>query len=376
MALTKFEHHPIYDRRFVGRQAELGWLRERTLGQISFPRPIFVSGVGGIGKTALVEHFLASSRIASQPFWVRLHGQSEGGDELDRFVEELYLDIPKMPFFLVVDEADALSEERLRHVISRIYNIKATRGVIFIGRSITEIERGDCLHLNSLPTAESRELLAMLADGLTAAQLDLAADHVAAGHPLAISLLSAMLRNIGPDAYGEFLAGRVYEFSNGIALPKSDIITSVQPALVSATDRLVDALKQQPKSVYDLEPRQFEELLAHLLNDMGWEVELTPASNDGGKDILAYLNTTVGKMLCLVEAKRYRADRKVGVDLVRSLYGTLCDHKASSAMLVTTSSFTSGAREFQKRNQYQLALRDYGDVVQWIQDYGRSRNGT
>lgn len=117
-------------------------------------------------------------------------------------------------------------------------------------------------------------------------------------------------------------------------------------------------------------PRDFEKLLAELLKDMGWEVELTKQTRDGGSDILAYLNTDIGRLLCLVEAKHYREDRKVGVDLVRTLYGTLFDAQANSAMLVTSSSFTADAKEFQQKHKYQLTLRDYSDIVNWIMKYG------
>jgi restriction system protein len=109
--------------------------------------------------------------------------------------------------------------------------------------------------------------------------------------------------------------------------------------------------------------------VAELLTDLGYDVELTPATRDGGKDILAYMTTPHGKLLCLVEAKKYRRDRPVGVELVRQLYGTLADADASSAMLVTTSSFSPGAKAFQQRHQYKLTLRDYGNVVQWIEGY-------
>ena len=82
------------------------------------------------------------------------------------------------------------------------------------------------------------------------------------------------------------------------------------------------------------------------------------------------MSTPHGQVLCLVEAKRYRQDRPVGVELVRQLYGTLIDADASSAMLVATSSFTSGAKAFQQKHQYKIALRDYSNIVQWIQGYG------
>jgi restriction system protein len=96
------------------------------------------------------------------------------------------------------------------------------------------------------------------------------------------------------------------------------------------------------------------------------EVELTPATRDGGKDILAYMDTPVGKLLSLVETKQHNKNRPVGVSLVRSLYGTVVDHQASSGMLVTTSRFAKPAKQFQEKHRYQLELKDYGDVVNWL----------
>lgn len=369
--MNEFEHHPIHDPGFFGRKKELDWLRDRIVRRHGSGSPIFITGVGGIGKTALVKHFLASSRISSVPFWVNLNTTSASNDDLDRFIEELYSDIPRNPFVAVLDGAEFLSENQIRHVVGRIYNIKATRGLIFIARKAPTVERAEYLNLTNLPDDEASELItSLMENGLDSAQVRQALN-ISAGHPLALSLLSSLLKSGDHSSIDDLLSGRVYEFSTGIALPQPEIITAVKPRIISATDHMVAKLRKQPRSIYNLEPRQFEELLAHLLTDMGWEVELTKATGDGGKDILAYLDTEVGKMLCLVEAKRYREDRKVGVDLVRSLYGTLYDHRASSAMLVTTSSFTAGAKEFQQRYEYQLALRDYGDIVQWIQNYKR-----
>lgn len=164
--------------------------------------------------------------------------------------------------------------------------------------------------------------------------------------------------------------GRLYDLSKTIALPSSKLVEAVRPSIITGSAELIRQLQRQPRSIYDLPPRAFEELLADILNDLGWEVHLTQTTRDGGKDILAYMNTELGRLLCLVEAKRYSEHRKVGVDVVRTLYGTLCDHKANSGVLVTTSSFSKDAREFRQRHKYQLALRDYADVTRWIQNFG------
>lgn len=112
-------------------------------------------------------------------------------------------------------------------------------------------------------------------------------------------------------------------------------------------------------------------LIAELLEDLGYRVEITPATRDGGKDLLAYLETKLGTYLCLVEAKRYGRHNTVGVDLVRSLYGTVSDAQANKGMLITTSTFTKDARKFQRRHPYLLELKDYSDLEQWIRNYGK-----
>jgi restriction endonuclease Mrr len=56
--------------------------------------------------------------------------------------------------------------------------------------------------------------------------------------------------------------------------------------------------------------------------------------------------------------------------MVRTLYGTLADYQATSAMLVTTSTYSRDARAMQEKHKYQLSLRDYTDVASWIQKYG------
>lgn len=104
-------------------------------------------------------------------------------------------------------------------------------------------------------------------------------------------------------------------------------------------------------------------------------IELTPQSKDGGKDIIAALKTELGRFLCLIETKHYHPGRPVQVGLVKQLYGTFIDQGANSAMLVTSSTFTRGAREFQSKHEYHLSLREYWDVVDWIQNYKSQQKG-
>lgn len=163
-----------------------------------------------------------------------------------------------------------------------------------------------------------------------------------------------------------------YDVTRAVEVSAVELPRLALPRIEIANVGLAVALQRYPDALYGLSSRQFETLVAEILVDKGFDVHLTPATRDGGFDIFAYQRTDIGTLLYLVETKRYRADRKVGIDLVRNLYGTFASCGASHAILATTSTFTRDARELQCKHPYQLSLRDYTDIVKWIREFGRS----
>jgi HJR/Mrr/RecB family endonuclease len=147
-------------------------------------------------------------------------------------------------------------------------------------------------------------------------------------------------------------------------------LTIPQGVLIALNDvsrELLRKLAATPQIIHDLSPRRFEEVIAMLLEKDGFEVQLTPPSKDGGRDILAFLDLPVGRILTLVECKKWSPGRKVSVEPVRQLYGVLAMERASNAMLATTSTFTKDARLFVDAVKYQLSLKDYADITHWLQ---------
>lgn len=141
--------------------------------------------------------------------------------------------------------------------------------------------------------------------------------------------------------------------------------------LVEINDELIALLKQEPHLMYELAPRKFEILIAHLLADMGYDVELTPETRDGGRDILAVFRLPAGEVLTIVECKKYREDRKVGVDIVeRFLFAIDRRDNASCGLIATTSSFTLDARDMESEYKWRLGLRDFDAIRNWLADYG------
>ncbi len=86
----------------------------------------------------------------------------------------------------------------------------------------------------------------------------------------------------------------------------------------------------------------FERLVGELLSAMGWDIEVTRASNDGGVDLRGTLvvGDTV-RIRMAVQAKRWKAN--VQAPIVQQVRGSLGAHE--QGLIVTTSDFSRGARE-------------------------------
>jgi len=145
--------------------------------------------------------------------------------------------------------------------------------------------------------------------------------------------------------------------------------TKVEKKLVLVThelqDDLIDLVRDEPNMLFHISSREFEMLVNGLLQKSGYSTTLTHPIRDGGKDVIVATSGILGNFLILVECKQYAPSNPVGVNLVRELYGVVESENATAGMLVTTSSFTKGARELQKKREYRLSLKDYIDLIEW-----------
>lgn len=368
--LSEHEQGGLEKAVFFDREQERKWLLERVRRR---GPPIIITGVGGVGKTALLHQVLGSLPTRQSPLiWTVRSAPGEAMAEIVVRVEELVREHRLRPI-VAIDEADVLSGQDLNVIVQKLMNWKIVKRVIIASRFQPDLAGAEALHLRPFSRADAETMLRRVLGGNVSPELlDLAGEF--GGLPLALSLFAGFARGRSPHELANLLRGEIYKLDQQIIIPERRLITNLKPQIIFANQMLVERLRRRPEAVYDLPPRRFEELIAELLTDMGYEVELTPQTRDGGKDILAYMNTPAGRLLCLVEAKKYRRDRRVGVELVRQLYGTLVDADANSAMLVTTSAFSPDARGFQQRHQYKLSLRDYGHLVEWINGYGKQQH--
>jgi restriction system protein len=134
-------------------------------------------------------------------------------------------------------------------------------------------------------------------------------------------------------------------------------------------EELIRYLALHPEKMRDLPSRKFEELVAELFKDKGYDVELTPKTKDGGFDIRAFNRSDTGRLLTLVECKRYSEQNKVEVAIVRALHGVVQSEKASCGIIATTSTFTRGAKAFREKHEYQMHLADFSILENWLRSF-------
>lgn len=139
--------------------------------------------------------------------------------------------------------------------------------------------------------------------------------------------------------------------------------------VMTIDDHIKAYFRKHPEKLYDLSPRKFEELVASIIKDMGFEVELTQATRDGGRDIIAYIRTEIASYLTHIECKRYAPDNKVGVDIIRSVTGVHHMRNANKSIIVTTGFFTKDAREEAKLVKHSIELKDYDDLKIMLSKY-------
>ncbi|MEG2217812.1 MAG: restriction endonuclease [Clostridia bacterium] len=106
---------------------------------------------------------------------------------------------------------------------------------------------------------------------------------------------------------------------------------------------LYEQILNNPQSVYDIEPWEFEELVADVFRKNGFHAEVTQKTRDGGKDIVATFDMGGVLYRTYFECKQQSISRPVGVDIVRNLYAVMERDRVDKGVIVTTSRFTRDA---------------------------------
>ena len=143
---------------------------------------------------------------------------------------------------------------------------------------------------------------------------------------------------------------------------QSKIITT-SPAVAILLD-----LQKNKISLEDIKWREFEEIVAELLEDAGYKVLLKGGSKDGGADVIAELDDKFfGKITSVWQAKRSK--NRIALSCVKELADTRHQFNVNKGVIVTTSYLTRGALERIEKDHLFLHKCERPKLLEWISNY-------
>lgn len=114
-------------------------------------------------------------------------------------------------------------------------------------------------------------------------------------------------------------------------------------AIAVIRSRWIDDFTNRKEALFRLGPRDLEELVAAVYEALGYNVELTRPSRDGGRDVVGVRETLGQREVIEIECKSHTSP--VGVEYVRALRGVIECNRTNRGVLVTIGRFTRGARK-------------------------------
>jgi restriction system protein len=361
--------------RYIAREEELRQILNWWSGR---PRqPLLVTGPGGIGKSTLIRAVVAE--VAVQGGAVAFGAQNAADCNTAVIAEH-----PRGQLFVMdgVDEdvpTSAAAVRRIQESAPKTMILAAARSLdasqrvaVFGDRSIASIqlERLGDSHLEWLIAEEMPQL--SLPEQRRIAELS-------DGSPLAIALMARLIEqeDVGsvlarlPAGHDGRYSGQLGPEFSGLRVdapldaPRPDGEVDIRVRAVN--QGLIDALATRPELMHELRPRQFEELMAELYVRQGFEVELTPETRDGGVDLYVIRHESFGPVVTLVDAKRHTGKNRVGVGVVRQLYGIVEAKNANAGVIATTSFFSRDAQRFTEEVGLRMRLQNFLDVQKMLQ---------
>ena len=182
----------------------------------------------------------------------------------------------------------------------------------------------------------------------------------------AVSALHSLLRFETESPNCAAMAAYLLEVFSHASTAESSLVMLPSPPIVVMRQwcDILQDLKTGSLNLHSLPWREFEDLIAHVLEAHGWEITPMGYTKDGGVDIVAVRRLAPGiRFSMMVQCKRNSAKRKIGVDVVRQVWAVKSEKGFHQALLATTSAFTRGAK--QTAAIWNLELREHQDILAW-----------
>jgi restriction system protein len=110
-------------------------------------------------------------------------------------------------------------------------------------------------------------------------------------------------------------------------------------------EKLIKLIASNPQYLQDIEWRELEHLLSVAFERIGFGVELTPSSKDGGKDIVLTCRVRGDDHTYYVEVKHWRSHEKVGKRHTTEFLNVIVNEGVSGGLFISTYGQSKNAIE-------------------------------
>jgi len=352
---------------FFGREKELKLLEDSFIKEKH--KVVVISGNNAVGKTSLWRVFL-SSQAKIYDGKVQVFSAAPRFEGFPKIDDKIKL--------VVIDDISYEFNNRLESDIINLLKTHSKIQFLLVGSNTNNLKRINSdrhIFLESLQNFESNQLLEGLLEKKLPQNDILRIANLSKGNPYLLKLFS---HYINQNKYSldqifnlvnqDFSQKGIINKSGFEILDTSAAFKQIASDIRVVNKSILDKIRLRPEDMYLLHPRQFEELVAELLEKRGYNVDLTKVTRDGGKDLIIAHQADIGNFIYYVECKRFAPSNPVGVSLVRELAGTISVDRVTAGIMVTSSYFSPDAIEFSEKIKNQMSLIDFIKLKEWLKN--------
>jgi restriction system protein len=155
---------------------------------------------------------------------------------------------------------------------------------------------------------------------------------------------------------------------------------SAQPSKVvqvvaDLSRKLAHSIAEDPKSLWEIEWRDLERVLAEVFSAIGFVVTLTPGSKDKGKDLILECRIRGDEHSYIVEVKHWRSGKKVSKRYVSDFVKVVAREEHQGGMFVSSSGYASDIESLTEVERQHVKLGSEEKIISMCTTYSKRHSG-
>lgn len=157
---------------------------------------------------------------------------------------------------------------------------------------------------------------------------------------------------------------------------RQDVFFAVALVVRTLAEKLCELVAKEPLALQQIEWRHLEYVIATALEKIGFQIELTPPSKDGGKDVVATCKVQGQKYVFYVEIKHWRSGKRVGSKMIFDFLEVNVLEQTAGGLFISSSGFMQTIySQIAEISRQCIRLGDSDKIVSLCQHFVRKQKG-